>query len=124
MNNGWAYTIDHGRQTPDGSRDMISIRHPDRSGVLKIQAIRAPGPVDRETLRAMTNVESSEDLEWKAWGDFFGYQHSYSENGVFYQQWWLTNDVTIVFFVHSAMVELGETGQREIDKIVLSIIAN
>jgi hypothetical protein len=124
MDDGWVHAIEQGHRSSDGSRDMISIRHPDRSDVLKLQSFRAPDPIDRETLRAMTNVEWSVQLEWEAWGDFTGYQHSYSENGLFYRQWWLTNDLTIVFFVHSTTVELDETSQGEIDKIVRSITAN
>jgi hypothetical protein len=124
LDDGWVHSVEQGHRAGDGSRDMISIRHPDRSGVLKIQSFRVPNFIDRERLRAMTNVAWSEHLEWKAWGDFSGYQHSYTEDGVFYRQWWLTNDNTIVFFVHSDKVESDETDRGEIDRIVLSITSN
>lgn len=123
LDDGWVHTSEQGHRTPDSSRDLISIRHPNRNGVLKIQSFRAPGPVDRETLRTMTNVAWSEPPEWQAWGEFAGYQYSYFEGGMFYRQWWLTYGNTIVFLVHSAEVEQDESGQREIDKIVRSIAA-
>lgn len=118
---GWVPSI---RKTHDGLGDRISVHHPRRTGVLKFQSYRAPNSVDPKTLREMTNVDSSEQLDWESWGDFSGYQYSYHEEGVFYRQWWLADKKTIVFFVHSAKGEPKETEKREIDKIVLSLTAN
>ena len=75
LDDGWVYTIEQAQRV--GFGDRISIRPPNRSGVLEVQSLIASGPVDREVLRTMTNVAHSEPLEWQAWGDFSGYQHSY-----------------------------------------------
>ena len=124
VDDGWVHSIEKGPRTQDGFGDLISIHHPDRTGVLKIQSDRAPGSVDPKRLREMTNVDWSKQLDWESWGDFSGYQHSYSEQGLFYRQWWLTDEKTIVFFVHSASAEPNHTEKNEIDKIVRSITVN
>ena len=72
----------------------------------------------------MTNVDWSEQLDWESWGDFAGYQHSYSEEGRFYRQWWLANESTVVFFVHSARDQTTQSEQQEINRIVRSIASN
>ncbi len=72
----------------------------------------------------MTNVDWSEQLDWESWGDFSGYRYNYSEDGLFYRQWWLTDVKTIVFFVYSAGTEPEQAEKNEINKIVRSITAN
>ncbi len=72
----------------------------------------------------MTNVDWSEQLDWESWGDFSGYQYSYSEKGLFYRQWWLANESTVVFFVYSARDETTQSEQQEINRIVRSIAPN
>lgn len=121
IDDGWVPSI---QKTHDGLGDRISVRHPNRIGVLKIQSYRASKSVDPRTLRELTNVDWSEQLDWESWGEFSGYQYSYFEEGVFYRQWWLTHNKTIVFFVHSAGAEPNETEKREIDEIVRSVTAN
>ncbi len=123
VDNGWVYRIKKGPQTQDliSWGDVVSIHHPDRPGVLEIQSLRAP-TVDPMRLREMTNVDWSVQLDWESWGDdFSGYQHSYSENGSFHRQWWLTDGKTIVFFVHGSGVESNQAETNEIDEIVRSI---
>ena len=117
VNGGWVSSIEERPQ----AQNLISIHHPDRPGVLKIQSLRAP-TVDPTRLRELTNVDSSVQLRWESWGDdFSGYQYNYSENGSFYRQWWLTDGKTIVFFVHSSGVESNPTEIDEIDEIVRSL---
>ena len=72
----------------------------------------------------MTNVDWSEQLDWESWGDFSGYQYSYSEKGLFYRQWLLTGEKTIVIFVYSTDAEPKQVEKNEINKIVRSITAN
>jgi hypothetical protein len=99
---------------------LISMHHPDRPGMLKIQSLRAP-TVSSERLRLLTNVDSSEQLDWESWGDFSGYRRSYFEKGSFHRQWWLTDGKTVVIFVHSSGVESNQAEINEIDEIVRSI---
>ena len=124
VDDGWVHSIEKGPQSQDGFGDLISIHHPNRAGVLKIQSYPVPNSVDPKRLREMTNVDWSEQLDWESWGDFSGYQHNYSEGGLFYRQWWLTGKKTIVFFVHSASAEPKQAEKNEINKIVRSITAN
>lgn len=60
-------------------------------------AVWAPGNVEKERLRLLTNVEWSTPLDWQDWGDFSAYQYGYSERGSFFRQWWLVNQRTILF---------------------------
>ena len=124
VDDGWVHSIEKGPRSHDGLGDLISIHHPDGAGVLKIQSYRVPNSVDPQRLREMTNVDGSEQLDWQSWGDFSGYQHSYSEKGLFHRQWWLTDDKTIVFFVYSTGAEPQQAEKNEISKIVHSITAN
>ncbi len=123
VDDGWVYSIKKGPQAEDGRfswGDAISIHHPNRPGGLEIRSLRAP-TVSPERLRLLTNVASSEQLDWESWGDFSGYQHSYFEKGSFHRQWWLTDGETVVFFVHSPGVESNQAEINEIDEIVRSI---
>ena len=92
VDNGWTYSIEKRPQSRDGWGDLVSIHHPSQTGVLKILSCSVPNPVDPTRLREMTNVDWSEQLDWESWGDFSGYQYSYSEKGLFYRQWLLTGE--------------------------------
>ena len=111
---GWVHSTNKRTQTPDDFGNLISIHHPNRPGVLKIQSLRAPA-VSSERLRLLTNVDGSEQLDWESWGDFSGYQHSYFERGSLHRQWWLTDGQTVVTFVHSSWVESNQAEMNEID---------
>ena len=124
VGDGWVHSIEKGAQSVAGFGNWISIHHPDREGILKILSFRAPNSVDPKTLREMTNVDWSEQLDWETWGDFSGYQYSYFEKGLFHRQWWLTGNTTIVFFVYSATDEPEQAETNEIERIVRSITAN
>ena len=117
---GWVHSTNKTTQTQDDFGNLMSIHHPNRPGVLKIQALRAPA-VSSERLRLLTNVDGSEQLDWVSWGDFSGYQHSYFEKGSFHRQWWLSDGQTVVIFVHSSGVESNQAEMNEIDEIVRSI---
>ena len=118
VDDGWVHSVNKGSQALFGN--LINIHHPNRSGTLKVQSLRAP-IVDPERLREMTNVDWSKQLDWESWGDFAGYQHNYFEKGSFHRQWWLTDGKTIVLFIHSSRVESKPAEKSEIDKIVRSI---
>ncbi|MCH7537854.1 MAG: hypothetical protein IID57_08375 [Proteobacteria bacterium] len=104
--------------------ELTSFYHPNGDGVLKIQSYSAPGVVDKERLRNLTNLDWSTPLAWQDWGGFSGYQYDYSERGSFFRQWWLVNQLTIIFVVYESSVELQETDIDEIDRIVNSMTVN
>lgn len=117
----WAHSVQNGEQVHDEAGSLISIYHPDGNGVLKIRRYTAPIIVGRETLRNMTNVDSSTLLTWQAWGDYSGYQHDYSEGGSFYRQWWLANEMTIMLIVYESATESADVEFEQVSKIVNSI---
>lgn len=124
VGDGWVHSIEKGSQSNAGFGNLVSIHHPDRDGILKIQSFRVPNSVEPKRLREMTNVDWSEQLDWESWGGFSGYQHSYFEKGLFHRQWWLTGNKTIVFFGYSASDEPKQAETNEIERIVRSITAN
>ena len=94
---GW-----HHRTEGDSQQGLrTSIYQPDGAGTLRFKSLTAPQALTRETLRNVTNVDSSIVLNWQTWGDFSGYQYAYAENGTFYRQWWLTNQEELLFLVYS-----------------------
>ncbi len=117
VDDGWVHSTNKTTQAQD---DLISMHHPNRPGVLKIQSLRAP-TVSPERLRLLTNVDSSEQLDWESWGDFSGYRRSYFEKGSFHRQWWLTDGKTVVIFVQSSGIDSNQAEINEIDAIVRSI---
>ena len=123
LEEGWNHSTQKGT-TADGSGAIISIHHPERGVSLKIQSFEAPATVRRDRLREMTNVDWSEQLDWESWGACAGDQCIYSEEGLFYRQWWLANESTVVFFVYSARVQTTQSEQQEINRIVRSIASN
>jgi hypothetical protein len=96
VEDAWAYSIEN------GNGELVNISHPDGKGTLKLQALNAPAPVRREILRNMTNVDSSINLNWRAWGDYSGYQYDYSAGNSFYRQWWLTLDHQVILVVYES----------------------
>ena len=101
--------------------DLVSISHPNGTGVLRLQPYNPPGSVNKENLRNLTNVDSATPLTWQNWGSYSGYQHDYSENGSFFRQWWLVKDNKIIFIVYSSTAELTDTEVDEVNKIVDSL---
>ena len=79
---------------------------------MRFKSLTAPQALTRETLRNVTNVDSSIVLNWQTWGDFSGYQYAYAENGTFYRQWWLTNQEELLFLVYSTDSE--DDSEREV----------
>ena len=117
----WAHSVESGAQAHAAAGSLISVYHPAGNGILKIRRYTAPSIVGRESLRNMTNVDSSTPLTWQAWGDNSGYQHDYSEGGLFYRQWWLTHEMTIILIVYESSAELRDIESDQISKIVNSI---
>ena len=87
IQDGWEHSIES--LPGNDSRSMISLRHPDGVGILKIGSYDALAVVSEDILRNMTNLDSSIPLTWQNWGDYSGYQYDYLERGSFYRQWWL-----------------------------------
>lgn len=116
---GWRH------KTSDSNQGVFtSIYHPDGIGTLKLKSLTVPQAVTQEMLRNLTNVESSIALAWQNWGDYLGYQHSYSERGSYYRTWWLTNERTIIFITYECDPELKDIETEEIAEIVRSITVN
>ena len=118
----WEQSIENGLNENGGS--VISLRDRNGVGILKMRSYDAPAAVSEDRLRNLTNLEPSIPLIWEHWGDYAGYQHSYTENGVFYRQWWLTNERTILFITYQCDPESTEIETEVIDKIVHSITVN
>lgn len=119
---GWLYGI---KKTQSADRgDIISILNPDGAGILQLQSLPVPDTVRREVLRNMTNVDFSVPLSFENWGDYSGYQYDYVENGVFYRQWWLANDRTLVFITYYSGVDPNVTDREQIDEIIRSLSVN
>ena len=116
---GWEHSIEN---SPGNDRgNVVSLRHPDGTGSLKILSYDAPIAVSEDRLRNMTNVDASTPLTWQKWGDYSGYQYDYLERGSFYRQWWLVNERTMIFITYQCDPESKDTDTEEIDKIVRSI---
>lgn len=121
VEDGWAHNLQRGPEAHNELGELINIYHPNGNGILKIQSYSAPDFVSQETLRNMTNVDSSTILNWQNWGDYSGFQYDYSEGGSFYRQWWLAYARTIIFIVYDSITESTDTEIEEINKIVNSI---
>jgi ABC-type Fe2+-enterobactin transport system substrate-binding protein len=117
--NGWEHSIENGPGYDQ--RSVISLRHPNGVGSLKMLSYDAPVVVSKDRLRNMTNVDSSTSLTWKNWGDYSGYQYDYLERGTFYRQWWLVSERTLVLITYQCDPESKDIEAEEIDKIVGSI---
>lgn len=118
---GWEHSIESGRS--DDSRSVINARHPNGVGILQIGSYDALAIVSEDSLRNITNLDASIPLTWQDWGDYSGYQYSYSERGVYYRQWWLTRERTIIFITYQCDPESKDIETEEIDNIVSSITA-
>ncbi len=104
--------------------ELTRIYPPNGTGVLKIQSYDAPHVVNKKALRNLTNVDLATSLTWRNWGDFSGYQYDYSEGGLFYRQWWLINQGSIIFVVYESDVEPDDADIDELDRAVNSITVN
>ena len=120
IQDGWEHSIEN--SPGDDSRSVISLRHPNGVGILKMGSYDAPVVVSEDILRNMTNLESSTPLTWQNWGDYSGYQYDYLERGSFYRLWWLASERTILFITYECDPESKDIETEEIDKIVRSIM--
>ena len=120
----WKHSVEERTFVSDVRGELISIFRPDGVGVLRIQSYVAPDDVSKVVLRNLTNVEASTRLTWQKWGDFSGYQYSYTESSSFYKQWWLTNDRTILFITYECDADAQEIEIESIDDMVNSIQVN
>ena len=120
---GWMTSVE--MLAPAGAEfgDLVSARHPDGVGVLKLQTYTAPEPVDEATLRLLTNVPEAEPLIMQRWGDYTGYRHDYVEDNFFYRIWWLAREERLVFITYRC--DAGQQGveTNDIDQIVRSLSA-
>lgn len=114
----WIHTVEQVTAISDTEAELITIFRPGVDGSLKLLAYSAPSPVDRERLRALTNVDNSITLSWQAWGDFSGYEYSYIERQSFFKQWWLLNEEAMLWITYESGVDKF---QAEIEIIVMMI---
>lgn len=96
------------------------IFNPDIDGIMRIKTMVTRGKPSRTTVRNMTNLDSSINLQWQQWGGLAGYQHDYIEQGKLYRQWWLVHRNSIIFVVYSSNV-LDKSLDDVIDKMVRSL---
>ena len=122
IQDGWEHSIEN--ESGDDRRSVISLRHHNGVGTLKMQTYNALDVVSEDILRNLTNLELSIPLAWQNWGDYSGYQYSYVESDSYFRQWWLTNDQTIIFVVYQCDPESKDIETEDIDKIVRSITVN
>ena len=118
----WEQSIEQGPN--ENSVSGISLSDRNGVGTLRLRSYEAPTPVSEDRLKNLTNVEPSTLLAWNHWGDYAGYHYSYTENGVFYRQWWVANDQTILFITYQCDPESKDIETEVIDKIVQSITVN
>lgn len=74
---GWTYSVEAG--PGDDRGDVVTFRHADDDGHLKIMSYDAPVAITEDRLRSMTNVDARVPLAWQPWGEFAGYQYAYEE---------------------------------------------
>ena len=122
IHDGWEHGIESDSGDDWGS--VISLRQPNGVGILRMGFYDADAIVSKDILRNMTNLELSTPLTWQNWGDYSGYQYSYVESGLYYRQWWLANQRTIIFITYQCILESKDIETEEIDKIVRSITVN
>lgn len=103
---------------------IVRIRRPDGVGVLSIRSFDAPGVVNAEILRNLTNVDHSNDLAWEHWGEFSGYRLEYVENDTYYRHWWLAHERTVLLLSYDCDPAHKNIEAVPIDTIVRSIAAN
>ena len=124
VEDGWVHRIEKAAQAHSYLGELISVYRPNGNGILKMQTFISPDFVNKETLRNLTNVDSSVPLTWQNWGDYSGYQYDYLERGSFHRQWLLANEGTVIFIVYDSNTESKDIEIDEINKIVESIAAN
>lgn len=120
----WKHQVEERSFVSNERGELISINRPDGVGVLRMQSYVAPDDVSKEVLRNLTNVEASTRLTWQEWGDFSGYQYSYTESSSFYKQWWLANERTILFITYQCDADAPQIEIEAVDKMVNSIQMN
>ena len=118
----WEYSLKSGADDSWGS--VLSARHPSGVGTLTMQSYDAPRAVSEEILRNMTNVDASIPLVRQRWGDYSGYQHNYTESGVFFRHWWLANDRTIRFITYQCDPESRDVETEAIYAMIRSLAVN
>jgi len=108
----WSYQIQasDSASAPGARRAGNIITLSPSSGIGKIQMLSfdASFKVEKTALRNLTNVNLAIQLEWNAWGNAEGYEYSYVENGMFFKQWWLTINNTVLFVTYSSSSESDE----------------
>jgi hypothetical protein len=122
IQDGWEHSTS--KKHGDDSRAVISLRHHNGVGSLKMLSYKAPVIVSKDMLRKLTNLESSIALDWRQWGDYRGFQYSYFERGSFYRQWWLANQGTIIFITYQCDPESSNIETEAVEKMIRSIRVN
>lgn len=118
----WERSIEN--EPNENGVSVIGLHDRNGVGILRMSSYDAPSAVSEDRLRSLTNLEPSTPLAWEHWGDYAGYQYRYTENSVFYRQWWIANERTILFITYQCDPESRDIETEVIDKIVHSITVN
>ena len=119
---GWTHNIEAG--SGDEWGDVVTFRHPDEDGHLKIMSYQATAAVTEERLRSMINVDARVPLDWQHWGDFAGYQYAYEEQGSFYLQWFLVNGNTLLLVTYQGDPTTKGRVAADLDRMIRSLTIN
>jgi hypothetical protein len=119
---GWTYSVETGPGDQRG--DVVTFRHADDHGHLKIMSYEAPVAITADRLRTMTNVDASVSLTWQNWGEFAGYQYAYEEQGAFYRQWFLVNGQTLLLVTYQGDPVTRDRVAADLDRMIRSLMVN
>ena len=115
----WLFSVE--QSSSRDQREVITARNPDGTGLLYIQSMLLPDKIREEALRNLTNVDSSVQLSFDSWGDYSGFQYDYAERGVFFRQWWLSDDQDLVLISYQSLVALSDAVVLQLEEIVRSL---
>lgn len=122
LQDGWTYSIDSGPGDEWGK--VLTLRHPDDDGHLKIISYDAPLAITADRLRNLTNVDARTPLAWQAWGEFSGYQYAYEEQGSFYHQWFLVHGRTLLLVTYQGDPVTRDRFAVDLDRMIRSLTFN
>jgi hypothetical protein len=118
---GWEHQHRKEDGAGDDRGDLISIGQAGGAGILKMKSVHAPAVVTKDMLRNLTNLDASITLRWQHWGEYSGYQYSYTERASFYRQWWLSNEQTILLVTYQCDPEFRDSETEAVDKMLGSL---
>jgi hypothetical protein len=119
---GWTYSIE--ADPGDERSEVVTFRHADDDGHLKIMSYDAPVAITEDRLRNMTNIDARVPLAWQPWGEFAGYQYAYEEQGAFYHQWFLVNGQTLLLVTYQGDPVTKDRVAADLERMIYSLTVN